>query len=346
VEVASPAPPITTAEPSPEAASAAVPEPAAPARLALAPDKPVVAAAAEALIFGRKALERYREASARGESEPIHQLRVTARRLRASLRLFADVIHGTYANAVNRDLTWMAQAAGAAREREITAAIVRERAPKLDPALARSLDPVFAALERERVEKLEELRKVLASKRYHRLLDRLEHPRFRKVIADTPLGERAGSMLRRIGRGVAKAGSKLDESSTPATIHRLRVRVKRLRYTVDMLSELGGKRCKRLLARLEEIQDLLGNLNDLSVAIGWMIEFPKNPGITPEAAMAAGAMAQLLRERSAKLARRGAKAWRKLDKSGAISDALDEVRRHGKESIARREEQPTTETDP
>jgi CHAD domain-containing protein len=299
-------------------------------KLELAADQTITGAARQAIIFGGIALERHREAAAAGQSEPIHQLRVTARRLRASLHLFGGVIHATDSRIIERDLIWMAQAAGGAREREISAAVFRRRAAKLDPVLADSLAAIYTTLSRERSLKLRDLQSVVESKRYRALLARLENPRLRKAYTDTLLSAEAASMVRPIARSVARAGAALDEGSTPRTIHRLRVRVKRLRYALELLSALGGKRSRRLRSRLEVLQDLLGDLNDLSVGTAWLINFPRTPDAELGAVMAAGAMAQALSSRSAKLARRSVKAWRKLDKSTAIADALDEIRRDGK----------------
>jgi CHAD domain-containing protein len=299
-------------------------------KLELPADQTLTAAVRQAITFGGIALKRHHQAAAAGQSEPIHQLRVTARRLRASLHLFAGVIHATYSRIVERDLIWMAQAAGGVREREISALVFRRRAAKLDPVLADSLAAIYTTLLRERSLKLQDLQSVVESKRYRALLARLENPRLRKVYPDTLLSAEAASMLRPIARSVARAGAALDEGSSPRTIHRLRVRVKRLRYALELLSALGGKRSRRLLSRLEVLQDLLGNLNDLSVATAWLIAFPRTTDAELGAVMAAGAMAQALRSRSAKLARRSVKAWRKLDKSTAVADALEEIRRHGK----------------
>ena len=320
----------TSLAPVAEPPLAIVPAPSIAPKLELAPDETITAAVRQAIIFGGIALERHREAAAAGQSEPIHQLRVTARRLRASLHLFAKVIHATYSRIIERDLIWLAQAAGGAREREISAVVFRRRAAKLDPVQADSLAAIYTTLLKERSLKLRDLQGVVESKRYRALLARLENPRLRKVSTDTLLRTEAASMLRPIARSVARAGAALDEGSTPQTIHRLRVRIKRLRYALELLPALGGKRSRRLLSRLEVLQDLLGNLNDLSVASAWLFNFPRTASAEPGAVMAAGAMAQALRSRSAKLARRSVKAWRKLDKSTATADALEEIRRHGK----------------
>lgn len=320
----------TSLAPVPEPPLAIAQAPSTAPKLELATDQTITEAARQAIISGGIALERHREAAATGQSEPIHQLRVTARRLRASLHLFAGVIHATYSRIIERELIWIAQAAGGVREREINAVVFRRRAAKLDPVLADSLTAIYTTLLTERSVELHHLQSVVESKRYRALLARLENPRLRKAYTDTLLGAEAASMLRPIARSVARAGAALNEGSTPRTIHRLRVRVKRLRYALELLSALGGKRGRRLLSRLEVLQDLLGDLNDLSVATTWLINFPRTAEAELGAVMAAGGMAQTLRSRSAKLARRSVKAWRKLDKSTAIGDALDEIRRHGK----------------
>jgi len=317
------------------AASADHSDPAkdAPAKLTLAAEQNVADAARDTLRFGRDALERFRAGAADGDTEAIHQLRVTARRLRASMHLFSSVIHATWTKVIEQDLTWMAQAAGAAREREITAEVFRSRASKLEPALAEQLEMLYATLGSERAQKLAELGSVLESKRHKKMLARLDRPRVRKTPADASLASRAATLLRPIARSAIRAGADLSAASPPRAIHRLRVRVKRLRYAIEMQSALTGKRCRKLLRRLEELQDLLGALNDVTVANAWLINFPKSAGANPNAVMAAGAMTESLRRRSAKIARRCVKAWRKLEHSSAITDAVDEIRRRGKERL-------------
>ena len=299
--------------------------------LVLAGDSTVADAARTAIAHGRDTLDYHRMGAAAGETESIHQLRVTARRLRATLLLFSGVMQARYVKLIDRELTWMAQAPGSAREREINDEIFRSRASKLDPSLTEPLTHIYGTLERESSARLRLLRKVVGSRRYHALLKRLDHPRLIKHSGDALLGRRAAAMLRPIARSVARAGADLDERSSPRTIHRLRVRVKRLRYAIEMLSVFGGKRCRRLLESLEQLQELLGDLNDLSVATAWLIAFPGNGRASSGAMMAAGALVQSLRNRSAKLARRCVKAWRKFDKSSAVEDAIGEIRRNARE---------------
>ncbi|MGA7986244.1 MAG: CHAD domain-containing protein, partial [Burkholderiales bacterium] len=53
----------------------------------------------------------------------------------------------------------------------------------------------------------------------------------------------------------------------PAARHRLRILVKRLRYACEFFSAtLPAKSTRRYLDRLEAVQDVLGELNDIAVA--------------------------------------------------------------------------------
>ncbi len=297
-------------------------------KLRLAPEDSLGAATTSALAFGADALERERAAAAAGEIEPIHQLRVASRRLRAAIEMFSGVIHAGQAALLRRDLPWLAQSAGKVRECDVIGDTIRARAPKLEPKLAAMLPPLYSELEVSRTLALAALGEVLESARYTTTMARLQKPRIR-ISASAALGTAAAGILARMARAMSRAGALLTESSMPEVVHRLRVRVKRTRYTLEMLGALSGKRHRKALARLEELQDLLGSFNDTIIAIAWLIAYANAEGAPAEAVLAAGAMAESLRRRERKLARRCVKAWHKFERSEIMKDAIEETRRHG-----------------
>src|SRR5207248_2888217 len=69
-------------------------------------------------------------------------------------------------------------------------------------------------------------------------------------------------LLRPLLRAVLRSGGRLSAESSPAALHRLRIRVKRLRYAVETLGGLGGKSMRKLLRQLVRLQDLLGEHQD------------------------------------------------------------------------------------
>ena len=84
------------------------------------------------------------------------------------------------------------------------------------------------------------------------------------------LGAIAARLLRPQMRALLRAGGGLDESSTPEALHRLRVRAKKLRYALEPLRAVGGKPARRMLRRLERVQERVGMYHDTVTAIGWL----------------------------------------------------------------------------
>src|SRR5437764_271800 len=75
----------------------------------------------------------------------------------------------------------------------------------------------------------------------------------KKIPPELTVGTSAVAMVRPTARAVVHAGARLQASSPPEAFHRLRIRVKRLRYMLEMLRKIGGKRTKKAVRRLEEM---------------------------------------------------------------------------------------------
>ncbi len=100
----------------------------------------------------------------------------------------------------------------------------------------------------------------------------------------------ATEVLARRWKDVRRRGKALSDSDAE-TCHRLRIAVKKLRYASDALANLYGKRGGKALARLENLQESLGELNDLVVAERLMRMLART---CPEAAFSAGHVLGLL----------------------------------------------------
>jgi CHAD domain-containing protein len=193
-----------------------------------------------------------------------------------------------------------------------------------------ALAPVYEALAERRRAELAKVVELLESERYQKLMVRLSSTLVRKIPPQTTVGTSALSMIRPTARAVSHAGARLQESSPPEAFHRLRIRVKRLRYMLEMLRKIGGKRTKKAVRRLEEMQELLGAHHDAVTAIVWLREFAASGTAAPETLLAAGALLQSLDKRVRKLAVRAGKAWKKINRSAAIRDALAEIARNAR----------------
>ena len=301
-----------------------------PNRLTLAPGEKAGECARKAIAFGAEALSGNQTAALAGDAEAMHQLRVASRRLRASIQMFENILYATQVRIYRRDLKWIAGHAGAVRDCDIKTKLVQERAQKIDPELAKSIAPILQVLEQRRKVEHATLCEALNSKRYHELIAKLGAPSLKKAWAQRKLGLVATEVLDPIVEDTLNRGKKLDKDFPAKHFHKLRVRIKRLRYALEMLSTLGAKQHKKTLARLEALQDLLGENNDTNVAAAWLMAFVDDHAMPARTLLAAGALIHSLGIRGKNLRRQSIKAWRRFERCDLLDDALDEIRRAGR----------------
>ena len=303
----------------------------APARrVTLFPGESVADAARKAISFGVEALAHNQAAAEPGDAEPMHQFRVATRRLRASVELFSGVIYASQLKIFRRDIAWILGQAGAVRECDVTSALIQERAAKIDPDLAREIAPMIDALRVRRSAEHATLYEMLASKRCRSLTAKLSHPSIKKLGGACKLGIVAPQLMRTAARSATRLGNKLAQTAPASVFHKLRVRIKRLRYALEMMAPLGAKRHRKLLTRLEELQELLGLYHDVTVGTAWLLTYAESAGAPPRTVLAAGALIQSLAGREAKLRRRCLRQWRRFERSEILRDTFDEIRRSGK----------------
>lgn len=199
--------------------------------------------------------------------EHLHQLRVALRRLRTALRVLAD-----WSPAV--DPAWddglaaLFDAVGDARDRDALSATLL---PALRAAGAPFADwPTPAGVAPDPGA---ELRRADSTRLLLALMAFAHGPGADRAGTDgsgtdaaAPFAERTRPLLRRLHRQVLRDGERFLELDDEAR-HRLRRRVKRLRYSVEFLSSpWPAGVVRRTLDRLASVQDVLGRFNDLCVA--------------------------------------------------------------------------------
>lgn len=273
-----------------------------PGRLRLDPDASVEEGL-EAIL--RQGLDHWmrNEAAARDGRDPegVHQMRVAVRRLRSALGLFRPVLATEAHDRWTAELKWLLGELGPARDLDVFTGEI------MAPAAAAGngqdlLAGLRALVEARRGRAYERLREVLEGERYGALLFDLaawvESRGWRggvevdqRVAQHQALRSLAGDELDRRYRKVRKAGSgfaRLD----PAQRHKLRIRIKKLRYGAEFLADIfPGSGVRRFVRRLGGLQDALGHLNDLSVArglVGEVVAGAGDPDEAREAALGAG----------------------------------------------------------
>lgn len=191
-------------------------------------------------------------------AEHVHQLRVAIRRLRSALRAWRGWVVEPPAELVD-GLRALFAALGTARDRDVlgsgvAAELARAGAPPLTlPAESGAPDP--AAL----VRAADTQRLLLSWLAWRTGLTPLAAPQ-------GTLKRLARQRLRRWHQGLVEGCRAFDELDA-AALHELRKRVKRQRYALEFFAPLlPRKAAARHLQALAAAQQVLGEINDLSVA--------------------------------------------------------------------------------
>ena len=215
----------------------------------------------------------------RDDPEGVHQMRVGLRRLRAGMSLFSDLLRDPQTAAIKSELKWLAAELGPARELEVLvnrviAPIKKQRVPwkgvpslgqqitkKRKAAVTRAKNTVNSA--RFRALTLE-LAAWLQAGQWTMPQDDLVRDRGQLTITIF-----AAEQLMRRWRKLRKKRQPLAQLDAPSR-HKLRIQAKKLRYAVEFFASLFAsrrqiKRRRSLLKALEQLQDSLGELNDIAV---------------------------------------------------------------------------------
>lgn len=204
-----------------------------------------------------------------GENDPefIHQMRVALRRLRSALRTFRPVLPDGFEQAVLPPMRNLARALGEARDWDVLAEEIVGPACDAFAGDAR-LDALDAAVGCARLQARDAARQVLAAPAHAMFL--LELAARLQRADGAPVGETleafAARRLKRLHKKVLALADAAQEAE-PASLHALRIGVKRLRYATEFFAPLYRERdVRNALETLTGLQDSLGALNDLSRA--------------------------------------------------------------------------------
>ena len=229
-------------------------------------------------------------ASGRHAPEHTHQLRVGLRRLRTALRFFdgarlADAMGAALRESLAVDAATLFRQLGASRDR---AAVAEPLAIELVRALAavgQSGEPPRLPASGDEVDVTVLVRQPAAQRLMLNLMSRVQGgetalapgasavqpvttgPNAIAPEPSLPLRQRIAKRLERWHRQVqvdARAFDSLDDEGR----HRLRKRIKRLRYAVEFSASLFDERAVRsYLKTLRALQERLGTVNDVAVGI-------------------------------------------------------------------------------
>lgn len=235
------------------------------------PRRPTTAAEALAPLLRRQVADlRSRENDVRAHRpEAVHHFRVASRRLRSGLSGFEPLLDGRTCRTLVDDLRRTAGAIGPAQDAHAVRTHVDETFRGAEDGVATRLHGRLSLL----LEHTE-------SEGWQRAVEHLDHPEYDELTrslerfadlppwqpaAHLPADEVLGPLLRsEWSRFRRRARAALDApgSQTDECLHEARKASKRARYVAESLTEVLGRKAKRLARAAEAVQDALGEHQD------------------------------------------------------------------------------------
>ena len=228
------------------------------------------------------------QAELRAGENVIHTTRVAVRRLRSTIRVFADLFDSEQAARLEEELVWWASLLGGVRDMDIL--IQRQQALLAELPAELILGPVESTIQEElavqRKQAMDEMLEALNSERFRKFIAMVRHWR-----SDTPFisaaEASADSIDAAIKKAKKKAGKRLAtavtarraEEPSDELFHRARKASKRHRYAVELVSPVWGAKADKIVSQRKDLQDLLGNHQDSIVSAAFLRDLGARRGI-------------------------------------------------------------------
>jgi triphosphatase len=213
----------------------------------------------------------HHEPGARLGSDPeeLHQLRVAARRIEATLGLFKHQLPPRLVHA-RQGAKGVLRALGSVRDLDVQLAELRRYSSALPSAERAAAAPLRSRLEQERGRTHQRMLGTLDSEATRHWLEALDHASANFTAPGASSAPQAATVIPERVRGrfrkLKKAVRKLTSRSTMEEYHSVRRRAKQLRYAIECGAEMFCKPAEEMLKVLRRLQDGLGVQQDASMA--------------------------------------------------------------------------------
>lgn len=260
------------------------------------------------VVEQRDAILRHEPGARLGaDPENLHQLRVASRRLRAALRTGSRLVDPEWQVSLRDELRRLGRVTAPLRDLDVLLEWLVSECERLPLGDRDPAQTLLAELRDERERRHSELVQALDGPGA-RVLGALESP-----VPSAPraarqrLRVRVAADLQRLVDDVRHAG----RAPQDAELHRLRLTVKRVRYSVELAGAPRSGGASRLLDAARQLQDALGTYQD-TVAAEHRLRALAAHSRNGSVAFAAGALAERRRRARRRVAAELPHAWKQL----------------------------------
>jgi CHAD domain-containing protein len=241
-----------------------------------------VSAKSTLIKLTRKRLEKYAtllpKLMVSDDPETLHDLRVWGRRLQQAVRVISGKPKSKQLKKLVANIRRVRRTLGPCRDLDVNIAIVKaQREANGNGSVNKAWALIQHEFETRRPDLIERARGELAGQELFKFISRTQRL--------TSAAERDFDPVEEISRAMTKSMDKWKESLTatgeqpnPAALHALRIAGKKVRYSAELLADLGQGKVNPLVKSLKEIQSLLGDWHDRAVLQNHIEKFIRRAG--------------------------------------------------------------------
>jgi len=236
------------------------------------------------------------------DPEALHQMRVGMRRLRTAVTRFGLAVDVSKPVS-DKNIGKIARRLGSLRDLDVLKeSLENNYKPNLPRKEQESLQTAFTALAKQREDVLSSVQKTLKNESYKSLKDALdkwlEKPNYQpfasftiqQVLPDLLLPEVSNFLLHPgwlVGTQFVDSEVKIQKNWEPEKIeqqliiegkilHSLRKEAKRIRYQMELFTDLYGESYAASITEVKTIQEILGTMQDSVVLAEWLADIFKS----------------------------------------------------------------------
>jgi CHAD domain-containing protein len=211
--------------------------------------------------------------SGTGSAETVHKMRVSTRRLRQVLVVLESISEDPRLTVLTKKIRKLTRALGPCRSLDVSLGILKKEFAVWDRMAS---DFAAGVLEKERAVCEKKMWRALKKSGRLDLENTLKKPFVERRLSAACALQHLGKDVEKENRSLKKKISKIRKISDKK-LHKFRIRIKKLRYRVEILSEIGKKSAGNRLAPLKALQECLGQWHDRAVFAGFLKKVAGKP---------------------------------------------------------------------
>jgi len=252
--------------------------------------------------------------------EPLHKLRVTARRMDTVLTLFRACLPAGLRRS-RPTLKRLRDALGTVRDVDIRLEAVNAYCGGLPESDRAALAPLLQYLGAERARARSAMLRALDATQTRQWFDSLAQqlaaaasPGPSRSARNAPALLVVPALIRKRYRKLRKCARRLTPESSMSEFHEVRIRAKKLRYALELIAPTYAKPARAMLTALQDFQSRLGTQHDADVTARYLTQLATKPpaSFTAATLFTMGRMAERHAREAARIGGKVAKPWRRV----------------------------------